>query len=292
MQAPQAHRKGARLALLSGLAVAFIGFVALGVWQLERLAWKQDLIERVESRVRAPAVAPPETSAWPSFAAQPEAKRYEYMRVEVTGRYLPGADTRVQAVTAIGAGYWLLTPLQRADGSIVLINRGFVAPEWVPSAARESAATPDVRVTGLLRLSEPGGAFLRSNAPADGRWYSRDVQAIAAAQGLQRVAPYFIDADFIEADVIEADVIDADAADGAGATGVGVAGAGSARAGAAGAGSAGDVDDHSGVLAPVGGLTVVRFRNHHLQYALTWFALALMVVAAVWRVLREDRRPA
>ena len=272
MQAPQAHRKGARLALLSGLAVAFIGFIALGVWQLERLAWKQDLIERVESRVRAPAVAPPETSTWPSFAARPEAKRYEYLRVEVTGRYLSGVDTRVQAVTAIGAGYWLLTPLQRADGSIVLINRGFVAPEWVPSAARESAATPDVRVTGLLRLSEPGGAFLRSNAPADGRWYSRDVQAIAAARGLQRVAPYFIDADFI----------DADAADRADAT----------RVDSAGAGSAGDVDDHSGVLAPVGGLTVVRFRNHHLQYALTWFALALMVVAAVWRVLREDRRPA
>jgi surfeit locus 1 family protein len=275
MQASQAHRKGARLALLSGLAVAFIGFIALGVWQLERLAWKQDLIERVESRVRAPAVAPPETLTWTSFAAQPEAKRYEYLRIEVTGRYLSGVDTRVQAVTAIGAGYWLLTPLQRADGSIVLINRGFVAPEWTPSAVRDAAATPEVRVAGLLRLSEPSGAFLRSNAPADGRWYSRDVQAIAAARGLQRVAPYFIDADFI----------DADAADGAGSRRVGSTGVGSAEAG-----SAGYVDDRSGVLAPVAGLTVVRFRNHHLQYALTWFALALMVVAAVWRVLRDDRR--
>lgn len=262
LDAPPHRRSVARVALLSGLAVAFIGFIALGVWQLERLAWKQDLIERVESRVRAPAVAPPASSTWPSFAAEREAKRYEYLRVEVTGRYLTDADTRVQAVTVIGAGYWLLTPLQRTDGSIVLINRGFVAPEWTPNAAREYAATPEIRVAGLLRLSEPGGAFLRSNTPADGRWYSRDVQAIAAARGLKRVAPYFIDAD---------------AADGAGATPVGPAGV---------------VDDRSGVLAPVGGLTVVRFRNHHLQYALTWFALALMVMAAVWRVLREDRRPA
>jgi surfeit locus 1 family protein len=48
-------------------------------------------------------------------------------------------------------------------------------------------------VTGLLRLSEPGGGFLRPNDPRSDRWYSRDVAAIAASRGLDRVAPYFID---------------------------------------------------------------------------------------------------
>ncbi len=288
--APSRRRRVARLALLGGLTIAFIGFVALGAWQLERRAWKLDLIQRVESRIRAPAIAAPGPSAWPLIATPRDGKRYEgkpyegkhyeYVRVEVSGRYLSGADTRVQAVTAIGAGYWLLTPLQRADGSIVLINRGFVTPEWAPEPSRTSAVTPygaapEIRVTGLLRLSEPGGAFLRRNAPADGRWYSRDVHAMAAAHGLQRVAPYFIDADAVDADAIDADSLaanslDADAVD-------------DARSVAAGT-------VRSGASEPVGGLTVVRFRNHHLQYALTWFALALMVVAAVWRVLREDRR--
>lgn len=240
-------RSIARLALLSGLAIAFIGFVALGVWQLERRVWKLDLIQRVESRIHAPPIAAPWPAAWPSITAAHD----EYRHVEVLGRYLPEADTRVQAVTAIGAGDWLLTPLQRRDGSIVLINRGFVAPDWVPDPPSASAATSDIRVTGLLRLTEPGGGFLRNNVPAEDRWYSRDVQAIAAAHGLQRVAPYFIDADAAEHD-----------------------------RNAAGSGADG----------PVGGLTVVRFRNQHLQYALTWIALALMVVAGVWRVLREDRR--
>ena len=50
-------------------------------------------------------------------------------------------------------------------------------------------------MTGLLRLTEPKGAFLRSNDPGDDRWYSRDVAAIAAARGLSDVAPYFVDAD-------------------------------------------------------------------------------------------------
>ena len=61
-------------------------------------------------------------------------------------------------------------------------------------AARASPRGP-VTVTGLLRITEPGGGFLRRNDPAAGRWYSRDVAAIAAARGLETVAPYFIDAD-------------------------------------------------------------------------------------------------
>jgi surfeit locus 1 family protein len=245
------HRSIAQLALPTGLGIAFIGFIALGVWQIERLAWKRDLIQRVESRIHAPPTDPPGHAQWPSIGAA----RDEYRHVAVSGRFLHDADTRVQAVTAIGAGHWLLTPLQRRDGSIVLINRGFVAPGWTPGPADASGSGSEIRVTGLLRLTEPGGGFLRRNDPTAGRWYSRDVKAIAAARGLQRVAPYFIDAD---------------AADGRRDAAAGVA----------------------EVPAPVGGLTVVRFRNHHLQYALTWFALALMVVAAVWRVLYEDRRPA
>ena len=50
-------------------------------------------------------------------------------------------------------------------------------------------------MTGLLRMSEPGGAFLRSNDPAADRWFSRDVAAISASRGLAMVAPYFIDAE-------------------------------------------------------------------------------------------------
>jgi surfeit locus 1 family protein len=55
--------------------------------------------------------------------------------------------------------------------------------------------TTETTVTGLLRINEPKGTLLRSNVPAEERWYSRDVTAIAAARGLQNVAPYFIDAD-------------------------------------------------------------------------------------------------
>ena len=92
-------------------------------------------------------------------------------------------------------------------------------------------------MVGLLRLSEPGGGFLRANRPAEGRWYSRDVQAIGRAEGIAALAPYFVDAD--------------------------------ATANPGG--------------WPRGGLTVVRFPNSHLIYALTWFVLAAALIGLLWQ---------
>ena len=105
-------------------------------------------------------------------------------------------------------------------------------------------------VQGLLRMTEPGGGFLRTNDPAQQRWYARDVAAISSALGLPRAAPFFVDAGL-----------------------PGTAAAPSAVSG-----------------WPRAGLTVIRFHNSHLVYALTWYGLALMVVVAGWYVARYERR--
>ena len=213
------------LGLLAALALA-----ALGTWQVERRAWKLDLIARVEARTDAAPVAAPGPEAWPGITGAADA--YRHVRVE--GRYLPVPPALVQAVTVLGAGFWIVAPLRRADGTVVLINRGFV-----PADQREPGASPaptgPTTVTGLLRVSEPGGAFLRSNDPAADRWFSRDVAAIARARGLTGAAPYFVDRD-----------------------------------------AAPEVEG-----GPVGGLTVVAFRNDHLVYAITWYALMAMVVTGL-----------
>ncbi len=230
-------RRRATLWLGALIGFAFVGFAALGVWQVERRAWKLDLIARVDARIHAAPEPVPGPAAWSNLGA-PE---IEYRRVWATGRYLPGADTRVQALTERGPGFWLLTPLRTDEGFTVLVNRGFVPAEARTGFAPDSGL---VRVVGLLRLSEPGGGFLRTNDPGAGRWYSRDVAAIAAIDHLAPVAPFFIDAD--------------------------ASGNGEGR--------------------PVGGLTVVAFRNAHLAYALTWFALAGLAVAGGVRLLREPSR--
>ena len=225
--------RGKRRFLLALCAFGALLFASLGVWQVQRLAWKLDLIERVDARVHSPPTAvPPE--AWRTANAQ----RDEYRHVQVQGTFLHDRATLVDALTERGAGYWVVTPLRTPDG-VVLINRGFVPSKGtVVVGAGESKP---VTVTGLLRMTEPGGRFLRPNDPTQDRWFSRDVAAIARARGLGPVAPFFIDAD---------------------------AGPNPRK-------------------YPIGGLTVVRFRNAHLVYALTWFCLAALCVVGLVLVRRS-----
>lgn len=234
-------------------AFLFVGFIALGTWQVERRAWKLDLIARVEQRVHATPTPAPSQAQWPQTSAATD----EYRHVVLTGRYLHDKETLVQASTVQGTGFWVLTPLQLADGSLVLVNRGFVPPEARERATRQAAEPQgNSTVTGLLRISEPGGGFLRRNDPAQQRWHSRDVAAIAQTQQLARAAPFFVDAGKPEL-----------------------------RSGA----SAELPPDTQGVW-PRPGLTVVQFSNSHLVYALTWFGLALMVAGSALLVARYERR--
>ncbi|WP_375394253.1 SURF1 family protein [uncultured Sphingomonas sp.] len=159
--------------------VAIGGLLGLGTWQVHRRTWKLDLIARVDARIHAASVpAPPDAT-----------KDDAYRRVVATGAFLIGKDSFVQAVTDRGPGWWVMTPLRTTAGRTILVNRGYVADRHAPPVPGP------IRVTGLLRLTEPGGGFLRRNDPTADHWYSRDVDAIAARRGLGRVAPYFIDAD-------------------------------------------------------------------------------------------------
>jgi surfeit locus 1 family protein len=228
------------LALL-GLAL-FAGCVALGTWQVHRLAWKTALIAHVNERVHAPPMPAPGPADWSGITAA----NAEYRHVRLSGTWLSDRQTRVWTATDAGSGYWILTPLRRDDGSIVLVNRGFAPEGWCDFKGHCPAAPGgEVTVTGLLRISEPSVLF-RHNDPAADTWYTRDVAAIARARGLQEVAPYFVDADAAS---------NADTAD-----------------------------------WPRGGMTVIDFPNHHLNYLITWYMLALMVLGAGIYVARDEYR--
>ena len=179
-------------AVIAGAALLLaIGLAALGVWQLERREWKHALIAAVAERSHGQPIPAPGPAAWPRITAQSDA----YRRVTATGHFRHDRETLVQAVTDYGGGFWVLTPLETPRFT-VLVNRGFVPPDKRDPASRTAGnGAGPVTVTGLLRATEPGGGFLRANDPAAGKWYSRDVAAIAAARDLPHAAPYFIDAD-------------------------------------------------------------------------------------------------
>ena len=230
--------RGKRRGLLALCLCGTVLFASLGLWQVQRLGWKRDLIARVEARIHATAVAAPLRPDWNAL----DLHDAEYRRVQARGVWLADRETQVDALTVLGPGTWVLTPLQTANG-VILVNRGFVPAGTRDRSTRPATRTEEVTTTGLLRLSEPGGRILRPNDPAADRWFSRDVAAIAKVRGIHDVAPFFIDAEAVPGND----------------------------------------------TAPVGGLTVVRFRNAHLVYAATWFGLASLCIAGLV-LLRQAQR--
>ncbi len=181
-----------RIVFASLMGLAVIALCGLGVWQVQRLFWKEALIAHVNAVVHAPAVAAPGPTAWAGLSQDDV-----YRHVTIRGRFLNAAEAQVYALSDLGAGYWIMTPLRANDGALVYINRGFVPTELKAQAAHAAGQTDaEVTVTGLLRLSEAKGALVsQPNDPAHDLWYRRDLSALAQSRHLGTVAPYFIDAD-------------------------------------------------------------------------------------------------
>lgn len=237
-----------RALIMAGVATAisFAILVSLGLWQLERLAWKEGVIAQIDARAQAEPVAIPPEAAW--GALDPAA--YEYTRVRIEGAFLHDEEARVHGLMPSRTrgqpvqGFYLLTPLALEDGAIVIVNRGFVPTELVADADRPEGG---VLVEGLMRPSEARTPFMPENRPGDDVWFTRDLGEIAQARGFSRVAPFMVDA----------------------------------------------VVDEAAPAWPRGGATVLEPSNNHLQYALTWFSLAavllIVFVAFSWRWLSEER---
>jgi surfeit locus 1 family protein len=176
-------------------ASAFAVLLSLGLWQLDRKAWKEGLIATLEQRLSAPPVALPLPSAWPRLRAAAD----EFLRVAVMAELLNDREALVYTSGSSlregisGPGYWVFTPARLADGALVMVNRGFV-----PDGKRDPAARPDgevagpINMVGVLRWPEQPGLFTPAGDPTRNIWFSRDSDAIAAAKGVS-VAPFYLE---------------------------------------------------------------------------------------------------
>jgi len=229
---------------LCGIAI----LCGLGTWQLDRKAWKENLIEMLTTRLAlAPQPLPPR-DAWPRLVPQAN----EYTRVSFPAEFLEGQEALVYTPGSPlrpdvkGPGYWVFAPAQLAGGSIVLVNRGFVPLERKDPASRPGGATQGtVEIVGAMRWPEARGLFTPADDVPGNVWYVRDPKAMAAAKAWAVAAPFYIDQ--------EAPV-------------------------------------------PTGGLPVpgklsVALLDNHLQYAITWFGLALALagVYVTWLARRLRR---
>ncbi len=227
-----------------GLAI----LCGLGLWQLDRKVWKENLIAALTERLaRAPADLPPRDH-WDRL----DAGRDEYLRVGFPAEFLPGQEALVYTAGSPlrpdvkGPGYWVFSPARLAGGSLVIVNRGFVPMERKDAASRaEGALRGSVDIVGVVRWPETRGLFTPADEPQNNVWYLRDIKAIADARKWAAAAPFYID-------------MESPAPPGG---------------------------------WPKPGKLAVNLPDNHLQYAITWFGLALALagVYLVWLVRRLRR---
>lgn len=239
------------LATLAAIAI----FCALGVWQVQRLAWKEALIASVDARVKASPIAAPGPAQWRSA----DLAAMEYLPVKLSGSF--DHNREIHLFTALtqpkgrlgGPGYLVFTPLTTDEGWTVFVNRGFVAMERKsPSTRAQGQVSGEVEISGLLRLPEARNWYSARDSLAQNVWYTRDPLAFAAALSMPTatLAPFIVDS-FANSSLAEG--------------------------------------------MPQGGETIIQFPNSHLGYAITWFGLALSVLGvfaafAIGR-LREEASP-
>lgn len=281
---PDAQPVGRTVVLMLLASLAFLLLMGLGSWQLQRLAWKEDLVAAVEARRLAEPIAAPAPEALPEKAGPGEAlpEKAEEGKAE-PGKAGPGkarlgfdlAALRYQPVTLKGTydhseerhlffpltapqggpfggrGVMVFTPVQTTQGWWVLVNRGFV-PERArdPATRLEGQVTGVVQLEGLIRGFENRSFLTPAPSNQDELFFVRDrADLLADLEGEGRVfAPYYLD-------LVAAQT-------------------------------------PTGGL-PQAGETRISFANNHLQYALTWYGLAAALVGvliAQWRQ-RSQHRP-
>ncbi len=232
-------------AVMTLLALALL--IGLGVWQVERLAWKEALIASIsEGLGKAPAPLEQPADSWKALST------LEYRPVSVTGHFRHQDERHLFATDGGDFGWHVYTPLETEGGNIVFINRGFV-PEALknPSSRTAGQVEGQVTVRGLLRKPGVKGWFEPDPDQSRNIWYWRDLTGMETSLGSDqdraRVLPLFVDA----------------AAEPANPGGW-----------------------------PKGGVTRLDIPNRHLEYALTWFGLAVTLVivfaAFAWTRLRGD----
>ncbi|MFM9938892.1 MAG: SURF1 family protein [Hyphomicrobiaceae bacterium] len=230
--------------LMTVLGALFL--VGLGTWQLDRKAWKEALLQRIEERAKAePIVLDAAASLFKS------GDDLEYTRVRARGRLLTERSRFLFQAQGMAAGYHVYTPLETPSGATLLVNRGFV-PEAQLSTIDTSPADRNriVDIVGLLRRPGHKGWFDGQNDPAKNRWYWRDLDGMAKASfpdGRREIYPFFLD-------------IEASAAPRA-------------------------------ASYPQPGVTRVQLSNKHLQYAMTWYGLALTLIGVYLLYIRSNKTP-
>ncbi len=189
-----ARRKG-----LSGpAAAAFAAFavlIGLGVWQLDRKVWKENLIDAIGRQLAAAPVDLPPAAEWPRL----DRAEWEFRPVRFAGEFRNDREALVYTSGSTlrpdtsGPGYWVFTPAETRDG-LVPVDRGFVPLDRKDVSSRGAGQLSGIfDIVGVLRWPDARSWYTPNDDPAKNIWFVRDPLAIAAEKGWGPVPQFYVE---------------------------------------------------------------------------------------------------
>jgi surfeit locus 1 family protein len=181
-------RPGFPIGLTVAVAIALAILVGLGVWQLQRLKWKEGLLAHIAALQSAKAV-----DVGPALDRLAHGADVDFTRVTAT---CPGLSTapylELYSVREGGAGARLISACEVASAKYrtVLVDRGFIADTTRDRPKVDAAARAPTTVTGVLRQPDRGNVFMPKNSPS--RWFTRDAAAMARTLNAPAPAPVYL----------------------------------------------------------------------------------------------------
>lgn len=227
----------------------------LGTWQIKRLKWKTNLITKSEYRIGLPPMPLPPTIN-PDIVDSGE---FDYRRVQVDGTFRHDQEMLVGPRMHEGKeGYYVVTPLERKDGSKLLIFRGWISKEFGPQYTRRdipgALPTGKVSATCLLQRKPKKNMFTPDDKPEEGMYHFMSITEMANQTGSQ---PVFIKA--LTDPIVNGLEL---------------------------------LPEQMMIRGiPIGTPAKVEIRNTHFQYIMTWYGLSILTAGMLFRLIRANRGP-
>ncbi len=176
------------IVLWAGLGIAVL--LALGTWQLSRLAEKRALLAEIAERTKTPPLSLSEV-----LARRDKGSDIEFDAVKVRGVFDHAAERHKLASFEGSPGWQIITPFRSDEGIVALVDRGVVSADLKDADKRNETVDP-VELNAVVRAHSHERGFFDPDNDADGNlWYWWDVPAmlstIAIAPDMQ-VAPFIL----------------------------------------------------------------------------------------------------
>ena len=246
-------RPRSNLAVYMAATIGIAVLLGLGTWQVLRLQWKLDLIEK-----RTASLSGNPVTIYDIEAGMEHGYDVDFLKVQLNGEYRHDATRYVYRPRGKWPGYQVITPFIDSSGFVVMVDRGFIDQRMLSAPIIDDTRKPEGSITimGVTRnRASDRNMFTPDADTTKNIWYWYDLMGIAASMPQNLLDGYQGPDPITSAMFVQLE-----------------------RGGEPGAGKWPDPEDLK-----------VELPNNHLQYALTRYCLAIALALISWLFIRRRR---